>query len=89
MTLSSVLVVHNYYQQPGGEDHVFQAECALLESRGHRVIRHSVRNDELTGMTSARLARITLWNRGAYHELRRLIRREQPDCAHFHLWLAE
>jgi len=38
VTLPTVLVAHNRYQQPGGEDQVFAAECALLERHGHRVI---------------------------------------------------
>ena len=31
MSLSTVLSVHNFYQQPGGEDRVFADEAALLE----------------------------------------------------------
>lgn len=31
-----VLLVHNYYQQPGGEDQVFRAEADLLERHGRR-----------------------------------------------------
>jgi len=30
-----ILLVHNHYQQPGGEDQVFAAEGKLLESFGH------------------------------------------------------
>ena len=37
MSLSKVLIVHNSYQQPGGEDAVFNAEAALLRQRGHKV----------------------------------------------------
>ena len=32
-----VLVVHNFYQQAGGEDTVFRAETALLRHHGHDV----------------------------------------------------
>ena len=84
MTLPSVLVVHNYYQQPGGEDHVFTAESALLESRGHRVIRYAVHNDDIRGMSAPQLAKTTLWNAAAYDAIRSVIRRERPDYAHFH-----
>ena len=32
-----ILVVHNYYQQPGGEDQCVAAEVALLRANGHEV----------------------------------------------------
>ena len=32
---ATVLMVHNHYQMPGGEDQVFRAESDLLETRGH------------------------------------------------------
>jgi glycosyltransferase involved in cell wall biosynthesis len=79
-----VLLVHNKYQQPGGEDQVFGAEGALLEAYGHRVVRYSVHNDRVAGMNPASLAGSTVWNRSAYRELRALIRRERPRVAHFH-----
>jgi glycosyltransferase involved in cell wall biosynthesis len=79
-----VLAVHNGYQQPGGEDQVFLAESALLESYGHRVVRYTKHNDQVAGMNRLALAGNTLWNSGAYQELRALIRRERPHVAHFH-----
>jgi glycosyltransferase involved in cell wall biosynthesis len=79
-----VLVVHNRYQQPGGEDQVFLAETALLESYGHRVVRFISHNDRVAEMSPVTLAGKTVWNSSAYQELRTLIRLEQPDVAHFH-----
>lgn len=79
-----ILAVHNGYQQPGGEDQVFLAEVALLESRGHRVVRYTKHNDELTGANRLTSAGKALWNSGAYKELRALIRQERPHVAHFH-----
>ena len=40
----SILSVHNYYQQPGGEDRVFASESALLEQNGHTVLHHEDHN---------------------------------------------
>src|SRR5690349_21292303 len=40
----AVLVVHNFYQQPGGEDQVFKDEIELLRSRGHAVTTFTVHN---------------------------------------------
>ena len=43
-----ILMVHNYYQSayPSGEAASFEAEAALLESRGHQVLRYTRSNDE-------------------------------------------
>lgn len=79
-----ILLVHNKYQQPGGEDQVFEAEGALLEEYGHHVVRYGVHNDRVARMNPIVLAGSTVWNRSSYRELRSLIRSEQPQVAHFH-----
>jgi glycosyltransferase involved in cell wall biosynthesis len=79
-----VLLVHNQYQQPGGEDQVFMAEAALLEAYGHEVLLYSVHNDQVAGMNPMTLAGSTIWNRLSYRALRSLIRQERPQLAHFH-----
>jgi glycosyltransferase involved in cell wall biosynthesis len=79
-----VLLVHNSYQQPGGEDQVFTAEGHLLEAHGHEVVRYTVHNDKVRGKNPLTLAGTTVWNRAVYGELRSLIREERPQVAHFH-----
>ncbi len=79
-----MLLLHNHYQQPGGEDQVFAAEGALLEAHGHEVLRYTLHNDSVTGMGRVDLAKKTVWNGSAYRDLRALIRRERPQVAHFH-----
>ncbi|HEY6881881.1 MAG TPA: glycosyltransferase family 4 protein [Polyangiales bacterium] len=82
-----ILLVHNRYQQPGGEDAVVEAEAALLSSRGHRVIRYERHNDELAQASLANrlwFALGTTWSRETYRDLQKLIRDERPDVAHFH-----
>lgn len=79
-----ILAVHNRYVQAGGEDEVFAAETALLESHGHRVIRHVDDNDRIVDMGRLRLAGRTIWNREAARDLAAVLRRERPDVAHFH-----
>jgi glycosyltransferase involved in cell wall biosynthesis len=78
-----ILRVHNYYLQPGGEDESFHTEIGLLESREHEVIRHTVRNDRIVGMTKGELVESTFWSRRSYRELSELIRIKRPDIAHF------
>ena len=79
-----ILLVHNYYQQLGGEDRVFEAEAALLEDKGHRILRYTVRNEQIVGMKPLVVAAGTLWNRSVYRDIRALIRKERPDVVHFH-----
>jgi glycosyltransferase involved in cell wall biosynthesis len=79
-----ILLVHDYYQQPGGEDGVFTAEALLLEGHGHRVLRYTAHNDCATAMGRVALARMTVYNPGAYRELRALIHEERPEIIHLH-----
>jgi len=79
-----VLTVHNYYQQPGGEEQIFATESALLESHGHEVFRYTVNNDEITSTNPLVLAKNTFWNSKVYDEMRSLIREKKPQVAHFH-----
>lgn len=79
-----ILLIHNEYQQPGGEDQVFAAEANLLEDHGHEILRYSVHNDQIARMNPVSLAETTVWSRSSYRELKALVRREQPDIAHFH-----
>ena len=79
-----LLLVHNYYQQRGGEDVVFEAEARLLEEHGHQVLRYEASNDGLDTMPAWTLARRTIWNSRTYHDVRRLLERERPALVHVH-----
>ena len=80
----TVLAVHTYYQQPGGEDQVFAAERDLLEAHGNRVITFTADNQQIEQMNSVSTAATTIWSRSAYRELRALVRLHRPDVVHFH-----
>ena len=65
----NVLIVHNYYQIPGGEDTVVANEKKLLEDHGHKVIFYSRSNSELKQMSKLEKACLpvtTLFNPGTY-----------------------
>jgi glycosyltransferase involved in cell wall biosynthesis len=79
-----LLVVHNSYQQPGGEDQVFASEVELLASHGHQVVRYTAHNDAVRQLSKLTLALRTSWSRTAYQELRALIQREHPQIVHVH-----
>jgi glycosyltransferase involved in cell wall biosynthesis len=79
-----LLLVHNYYQQRGGEDVVFEAEAALLERHGHRVMRYTARNADVGARSALRLGAGAIWNGTTYREVRELLRRERPAVMHVH-----
>lgn len=79
-----ILSVHNYYQQAGGEDKVFAAESALLETKGHQVWRYTLHNDQVKASNPVAIASATFWNQAVYKDLRSLIRQKQIQIAHFH-----
>lgn len=80
----TILMVHEFYRLRGGEDRAFLAECELLESRGHRVVRFTEDNSRIASMGRLRLLGAALWNVRAAAALRRLMRRERPQLVHFH-----
>lgn len=82
-----ILLIHNYYQQPGGEDAVFEQEIQLLQSAGHTVIEYKRSNTEIqssgvAGKVAA--AKRTVWASDSAQALRRLIYEQKPDIVHFH-----
>jgi glycosyltransferase involved in cell wall biosynthesis len=79
-----VLLCHNYYQQPGGEDQVYADEAWLLQRGGHEVIRFEQHNDVLKEKRAWDAAKTTFWSRESYQALRRLVATHRPDVAHFH-----
>lgn len=79
-----VLVAHNFYQQPGGEDTVFTAETDLLRRHGHEVVEYTESNDRTRSMNPLTLAINTLWSRNTERKILGVIERFKPDIAHFH-----
>jgi glycosyltransferase involved in cell wall biosynthesis len=82
-----ILLVHESYQQPGGEDAVAAAEAEQLERHGHSVLYYSRHNRELEQRSGLRIIGPgidTVWARQAYHQLEGLLARERPEIVHFH-----
>jgi glycosyltransferase involved in cell wall biosynthesis len=79
-----ILMVHNHYQLPGGEDESFRAEVELLRQHGEDVKTWTVHNDALKGRSAVRSALETIWNARAAAELRARVQRDGPfDVVHF------
>jgi glycosyltransferase involved in cell wall biosynthesis len=82
-----LLVIHNHYQQPGGEDTVVRAEIDLLRRAGHSVVQYTRHNAEIAEYGPLRKSSLLLstsWNGKTYSDLRALIRKTRPDIAHCH-----
>lgn len=82
-----IVLIHNAYQQAGGEDAVLQAEAALLSEKGHEVTTFRRRNDEIQVngfLSQARLGWETVWARSSYRQLQAILQSEKPDLAHVH-----
>lgn len=82
-----VLMVHNHYQEPGGEDVVYEQERKLLESRGHEVVTYQRWNSELLAYSPLQRLRLpikTIWAGDVYHEILSLVLKERPNIAHVH-----
>ncbi|MGH2610816.1 MAG: glycosyltransferase, partial [Tepidiformaceae bacterium] len=83
----NVLLGHNRYQSPGGEDVVYEMERRLLEEAGHRVRifeRHNREIEDFSRLQRLLLAKNAIWNTRAARDLTATIARERPDVAHFH-----
>jgi glycosyltransferase involved in cell wall biosynthesis len=79
-----ILQLHNFYQQPGGEDQAYRAEFEMLCRHGHTVRQYSVHNDVLAQMSGPEMAVRTIWNNHTFRELKRLLRDDPPDVVHCH-----
>ncbi len=80
----NILVAHNSYQQPGGEDRCVTDEISLLRAHGHQVTQYRLSNNAVDAMRRVALAARTIWSRPAFRELRELLREHRPEIAHFH-----
>ena len=82
-----ILLVHNSYQEPGGEDVVFQQEGELLRRAGHQVLEYRRSNHEIETYSAIRrldLVRSTVWASDSRSTLGRLLRSNRPDLVHVH-----
>jgi glycosyltransferase involved in cell wall biosynthesis len=85
VTRLKVLLVHNRYQQYGGEDAVVDVETKMLREAGHKVETFFVTNDRIIG-ARAKLtaAALTPYNPMARRALRKRLQADRPDIVHVH-----
>ena len=83
-----VLQIHNFYQQPGGEDVVVRHEAALLQLAGVELHTWYVDSNSISGKLSLwqqlQLACRLLWNRQAQQQMSKLLLAQPVDVIHLH-----
>lgn len=79
-----VLLVHNYYQVPGGEDSVFENLHRLLKRVGQEVVIYSRHNSEIPHFRLKQKALMGVdgfFSLRTWHAVRNLVQRERPQVA--------
>ena len=82
-----IIIVHNTYQWPGGEDVIVTQERDVLRWAGHQVVEYRRSNDEIVNSTfihQVRLAQNVVWSNDTFTEFRALLQQERPDVVHVH-----
>lgn len=80
-------MVHNKYQQGGGEDVVFESEKRLLERAGHHVIPYVRSNTELQDISVLQRVAIVprmIWSSDTRRDFAAVLDAEHPDIVHVH-----
>ena len=83
----NILIVHNYYQVPGGEDTVVNNEKHLLEANGHNVVLYTRNNSEIKNISKLKkilLPFSALFSMRTYFEVRQIIKEKNIDVVHVH-----
>lgn len=81
-----ILLVHNRYINPGGEDFFFQEEKKLLEDHGHEIHVYERNNQEILNYPFYKklsLLTKTVWSGDSFQDLHKLIKDIRPNVAHF------
>jgi glycosyltransferase involved in cell wall biosynthesis len=85
-----ILMLHNRYLVPGGEDQCSIAEAALLRDHGHEVELLEEDNRRIEQLGQIRTAVRTVWSRESYRRIDELLKSRPFDILHvqnfFPLW---
>ena len=79
-----ILLVHNFYQHPGGEDSVFKTEKEILHSYGHQVTQYTDSNHRITNLNRINSAFSTILAKDSYRYILVLLHENRPDIVHIH-----
>ncbi|MCA9406873.1 MAG: glycosyltransferase family 4 protein, partial [Candidatus Omnitrophica bacterium] len=82
-----ILVLHNHYRLPGGEDSVVRDEIRLLRERHNEVYYYEKTNREIDDFPLYRKIGAALhikYSKQSYMDVKTIIHKFRPDVAHFH-----
>lgn len=80
-----VLIVHNFYQQPGGEDRIVRDELSMLSGRGVEADPFAADNKDIHGLgRQVTTALQVVYNPWARRALSRRLAEFRPDLVHIH-----
>jgi glycosyltransferase involved in cell wall biosynthesis len=85
--LMRVLIVHNLYTRPGGEDVVVEQESELLRQHGHEVEILYVKNEAIEHASPLRQGKLvldTIWSTEGARTLTTALGRYAPNIIHVH-----
>lgn len=82
-----ILIIHNDYQQIGGEQIAVEAQIQILRNKGHEVIFYQRKNDEINCFKF--FDRIlfllqTIYSFKTVRDIEKIIQATHPDIAHIH-----
>ena len=84
MLPQTIMLVHNKYIQPGGEDSVFETEKQVLLAHGHKVVEFLEENEHLVGTNGIAAAAPLFWSVAQGRAISAFIDKHQPDLVHVH-----
>jgi glycosyltransferase involved in cell wall biosynthesis len=79
-----ILLVHNRYKIPGGEDSTFESERDLLARMGHTVETLEFHNRDTDRLPRVKIAADAVWSVAAKSRIAHAIRSFSPHVVHFH-----
>ena len=82
-----ILIVHNFYEQAGGEDAVVRSEYDLLKKNNQEVFLYQRNNSEIKVLSLPKKIKFLCelaWSKKIYQDLREQINKLRPDVVHFH-----
>jgi glycosyltransferase involved in cell wall biosynthesis len=80
-----ILILHNEYQQYGGEDSVVKNEVELLKRAGHDVHLEIISNHQIKGPVSKFLTGLgIIFSFRSFFYIKKLIKKVKPDVVHVH-----
>lgn len=77
-----VLMLHNRYRFPGGEEVSYATDVGLLRTSGHEVHTLEEHNDRIHRLGLLRSAIRTVWSQEAFGQVRRELRQRRYDVLH-------